>query len=198
MSRIETLAMCSARDPLTCGFLKVKAYNLHLKDTYQLRDEKDCNVIGEIYKKHCSDIKEFFGMEEYDISPKLYKNNLLSVKEIFRKLGKDKPKCKAAILETFSKDAWEKLEASEKVKHSPGDCKGCLETRKFKLALAQFPVKGNTYISKAKKHGLIRRTLGDITNLTNVSVSAKKMKQIVQKETVKQIAIMKKNTAVVR
>ena len=187
--------MFSARNPLTCGFLKVKVFNLLVKDAYELRGETSVHAIADIHKKHCADIKEFFGMAAYDFTLQSYTSNLLSANEVFRTLTRNKPKSKSIIMDTFSEESWKKLAITKKEKHSPGDCKGCHENRKFKNAMCHFPIKGNTYKSLAKKHGLItRKPLWDITNVA----SEKKMVEKIQRDTVKAIEKVKKRSAIVR
>ena len=186
------MATASAKDPLTCGFLKVKVFQLLTASCYGLRggDKQD---IGVIYAEHCANIKAWLG-SEFEFSTDHYKFNLVPLRDIFRKLSQNSPKKKTIITQTFSDESWEKLDNAAKRKHTPGDCEGCLENRRFKNGLSQFPIKGNQYILKAKKYGLIREPLSDVTN----KISLKKQEELIKRKTVKQIEEMKKKTAVVR
>ena len=186
----------SGRDPLTCGFLKVKVFNLLVRDSYEIRDAKCTAETGEIYKRHCKEVKEFFELsgDAFDFKQDLYRKNLTSVGGVLKELSKSNASFKQNILQTFSKESWERLERDEKEKHQPENCNACLSNRKFKLALSQFPVKGPIFKSKAKKYGLIRAPLGDITNQMN----EKNKEELIKKKTVKDIEDIKKSTAVVR
>ena len=187
----------SARNPVTCGFLKVKVFNLLLRDTYELRTIACKADIGEIFKGHCKEIGEFFGCLSsgaFDIDTKSYRKNLVPIKDIFSTLSQNNPAKKQVILETFNENEWARLERDEKEKHEPQKCNGCLNNRKFKNALSQFPISGPVYKSIAKKYGLIKKPLGDITN----KLSEKKKEELIQRKAVKAIEEIKKSTAVVR
>ena len=180
----------SARNPVTCGFLKVKVFNLLLRDTYELRNVAYKVDIGEIFKRHCEEIREFFGClasGAFDIDVESYRKSLVPIKEIFSKLSQNNPGNKQVILETFNENEWARLERDEKEKHEPQKCNGCLNNRKFKYGLCQFPISGPIYTSIAKKHGLIRKPLCDITN----KVSEKKKEELIQRNAVKAIEEIK-------
>ena len=188
----------SAKDPLTCVFLKVKVFNLLVRYTHELRKTNYNVETGAIYKRHGQEVKEFFenggsGDGDFDFNVEFYKN-FTSIRDVFKLLKQHNARNKQNILETFSDESWDRLEREEKQKHQPKDCKGCLGNRKFKLALSQFPVKGQAFKSKAKMHGLVRAPLGDITNKMN----EKRKEELIRKQTVKDIEENKKSTAVIR
>ena len=184
--------MYSAKDPLTCGFLKVKVFKLLSGSGYALR-YAGTHEVNSIYTGHRESIRSFFGSTKFEIPAEIYKTKLTPLKDVFRKISKSAPN-KTLILQTFSSESWEKLDKVAKEKHTPSDCKGCLENRRFKNALSLFPITGNDHILKAKTHGLFRKPLGDITN----KLSAKKQEELIKKKVVKQIEERKKTTTVAR
>ena len=187
----------TAKDPLTCGFLKTKIFNLLLRDQHKL-GSNNANTIDKsfIYKCHCVEIHDFFDkLDSFRISQDFYSRNLTGVKQILLNAGKKSSEIKGSILETFSDENWMRLSLDEKTLHSPKDCQGCLNDKKFKKGLSLFPInkKGKANYAKAKRHGLVREALNDITN-----ISVKRKEELIKKQVVKDIEDIKSSSAVER
>ena len=143
---------------------------------------------------HCREIEEFFQYGNVNFESKNYRLIAPPIAETFRYLTKAKPDSKQSILHNFSKDSWERLALEEKKRHSFIDCKGCLGDKDFKNGLSLFPIKGQVFIAKAKKHGLIRKPLQDISN----TVLERRKEENIKKKLVRQIEIEKEKTVVAR
>ncbi|XP_066932129.1 uncharacterized protein [Clytia hemisphaerica] len=191
-----SLEKMTANDPLTCGFLKVKVFNLLVRDCYKLGKLSACTVDkSNTYEIHCREIKEYFcGVETFDINSAYYAKNLVGIRKILLDIGKSTSVArppKEEILNTFSEKIWKRLSQCEKELHSLKDCKGCLSFRTFKTGLSLFPVskKARVHYAKAKKNGLIRepkRTpLADISNFTKQQQDKIKRQVIKECETIK-------------
>ena len=125
----------SGRDPLTCGFLKVKVFNLLVRDSYEIRDAKCTEETGEVYKRHCKEVKDFFELcgDAFDFKQEFYRKNLTTIGGVLKELSKSNANFKQNILQTFSEESWERLAIDEKEKHQPENCKACLSNRSLNM-----------------------------------------------------------------
>ena len=90
----------TANDPLTCGFLKIRVYNLLVRDSHKLgKNNSSTFDKSYIYQFHCQEVKDYFdGIESFNIKPAFYAKYLVSIKKI---LFEDD------ILNIFSEKTWE-------------------------------------------------------------------------------------------
>ena len=183
------------RDPLICGFFKVKVFNLVTKDSDKLgKNNTDKYEIGAILSNHCKELNTYFNTNTFEITKEFYRRCYSVIAEILRSLRRANAEKFKIILEAFNDESWEKLSLDGKKKHSLNECRGCLEDQKFKNGLAQFPIKAKPFIAKARKYGLIKKQpLKDITN-----ISENKKEEIIKRNVVRQIENIKKKTTVAR
>ena len=193
----------TANDPLTCGFLKIKVFDLLVRDTFKLGKNSNCTVDkSNTYQIHCQEIKQCFdGIPSFDIKPDYYAKHSVGIKKILCDIGNSisTRSSKEKVLNIFSETAWKRLSPCERELHSLKDCEGCLSDRIYKTGLSLFPVnkKARALYSKAKKYGLIRdnkkrQPLVDITNLT------KRQLEEIKRQTVKECETIRNSSAINR
>ena len=147
----------------------------------------------DIFSSHCKELKDVLQHGDCNFDESLYPKFSSAIVDQFKLLSRNNPDKRKIILENFSRESWEKLTLEEKKKHSVIDRKGCLGFSSLKHGLSLFPIKAEIIISKAKKHGLIRKPLQDITNFTE-----KQKEQKIKRKLVRQIEEKKEKTAVAR
>lgn len=186
-----------AKNPLTCGFFKVKVYELMLRDC-KILGKNDCDTKGksEVFMEHCREIKEFFIEGRFDFDENQYKTIGPVISDIFKLLTRNAAEKKRVILRNFNRESWEKLALEERRKHSLFDCKGCRGNQNFKHGLSMFPIP-NFYKNIAQNPGLIRKPLQDISNISP-AVAQKQRENKIKRDLVKEIEKIKESTAVAR
>ena len=81
----------SAKDPLTCEFLKVKAFHLLVRDSYKLgkNDNASKKDKSDIYDGHCKEIKDYFnGLKSFCFDSKFHSRSLIAVQKILIDIGR--------------------------------------------------------------------------------------------------------------
>ena len=192
--------------PLTCGFLKVKVFNLLIRDSYKLGNNNTCRADKSyIHKGHCLEIKDLFhGFESFCFDSKFYNKNLTVVKKLLFDVGKASCTKKEEILQIFSENYWGRLTLDEKKTHTLRNCNGCLSDKRFKNGLSRFPVnkKSKIYYAKALAHGLIpspkRKPLKDITNTVAKTKITKREENRIKKQVVREFEAIKNASAINR
>ena len=123
------------KSPFTCGFFKVKVYELMSKHhTILGKNESYHRGKNEVYLDHCREIKEFLNEGHFDFDGNKYKSIGPVISDIFKSLSRNAPEKKRTVLQNFNRESWLALE--EKRKHFIIDCKGCLGNINFKHGLS--------------------------------------------------------------
>ena len=157
-------------DPLSCGFIKVGAYDI-LTKKYNIKKQENETAKdhkARLLQKQHESFNEIFNVDENEnlqVTHKQFVTNFPRIIKYMRDLNKRQGKLKNVMFEIFSKSVWEKLSEKRKATHSINNCKGCLQDPNLKQVLAKLPIKSVRMKSNAKKAGLHKeKILRDITN----------------------------------
>ena len=160
----------SVIDPLSCGFVKIGAYNV-LVNKYNIKKiptESNKTFKSRLYDVQYGKFNEYFNTENNEnlrVSHKQFSNNFLKIIKYIRNLNKRYQHLKQELFDVFSMDSWKQLTENKKAMHSVINCQGCFKDANLKAVLAKLPIKSIKQNAKAKKSGLFKeKVLSDVTN----------------------------------
>ena len=133
----------SILDPLCCGFVKVGVYELVKSDI----------PVKEKFEKFLE------GFPKIKVNFSTFRKRYNQIKENIESLGKTNVDGKFDVLFTFSSFHWSNLPDKEKLHHGTvTDCMGCLHNEKYRVQLANFPIrkKNFVFLKKAEQVGLFK------------------------------------------
>lgn len=162
-------------DPLSCGFAKVKVFEIFTSKTLleKLDGEPDKHFKSRVLREKFEDYSKFFHKyeEKFQVEYSTFANYFSAIVEHIRSIGKTSSKIRDEILAIFSSKVWASMPQPKQNCHSLYDCDGCLKNEKLKYMLAEFPIKkGNVrFKARAKSAGLVKaQVLRNITsNIVN-------------------------------
>ena len=130
--------MPSILHPMTCGFAKVRCYNIFICKSWKGAD-------GDLLSLRKSEFSMSFGNNEsFELDTRTSRNCNIIVKNI-QALGKTNPTGKANLMHFFSSKSWNSLSHEEKTKHSVFNCLGCTGNLLYKSKLAIFKNSANPF-----------------------------------------------------
>ena len=139
----------SILDPLTCGFSKVRCYNLFTCKSYKCLGK---DLVSARYEDFCN---TFDNVDAFMVDKTRFKRFISIVKNI-QNLGKRDKKGKADVLAFFSFHNWNSLNEHEQKNHSLLDCKGCTENLVYKSKLANLKtLRIHFEVKRSKKNYLL-------------------------------------------
>ena len=150
----------SVTDPVTCGFVKVFCYELFTstkkiqRTAYGNRKHNQCEILKAQYE---SFTETFLGGSHGIVKYHQFTSNFKNIVKNLKSLGKQIPKRKKILLETFSTENWDKL-GKEQEKHTICECHACVNIITWKNALSMFPGRVFKEKQRAKIFGLCEAT----------------------------------------
>ena len=116
--------MQSILEPTTCGYDKIKAYNIFNQ-----------GLKGQSIHEKLVEFTTFFNNQQVDVDKfKRFKK----IKDSMRQLGKTNNERKMEVLEFFSESKWNAMTNEEKQKHRIFKCPGCKSDFFYRTRLAMF------------------------------------------------------------
>lgn len=130
--------------PLTCGFVKVAAYNAYLsvKDLRKRENEGSLKYNARKLQLRYDNYNEFFGQdrkESFEYPFQSFNKKLPEFIEVLKKWKGRKKKEKETFLKCFSSENWKKLSIAKKREHQLKSCKGCHQ--EYSETQALFPIR---------------------------------------------------------
>ena len=108
----------SLLNPLTCGFVKVAAWEAIMKSPKLKRDDKEGSAKYKArgLQGQYQEFKDLFADrgQEFTLDQLEFNKRTLKLEETMKTWSKDKPKEKQLYLETFSSEKWKKLSNAKK------------------------------------------------------------------------------------
>lgn len=148
--------MPSILDPITCGFAKVRCYNIFTSKSMKCLDGE--KLSSRRHEEFCTSFNNF---ESFRVDMRTFRNFERIVKNM-RNLAKTNSTGKAELMRFFSLQNWNGLSLEEKKHHTLFDCLGCSEDLVFKSKLSVFKNCANPF-----KHKALKNRLSDAADVVN-------------------------------
>ena len=134
----------SILNPLTCGFVKITAYELN---TSNLSLEERISKFNELFAE----------CKNFQLKADSHERNFPKIIEKIRSIGKRQKEKKNLILKEFSQQNWRKLSVEEKMNHSMTDCKEC-QIDKYAVLLDAISINKQARAHSKQKSLLVKDT----------------------------------------
>ncbi|XP_047129004.2 uncharacterized protein LOC124809199 [Hydra vulgaris] len=152
----------------TCGFAKSIVLLIFKKKRAEKKILNE-NIIlykHKIRQQQYDEYNTFFNLKQFNIDYIQFSKNFPKIIFHMKILGKNKL-FKNNVMKTFSKKKWLNLSQEIKENHSLINCLECRNDLILKKSLGLYPIKGLIQKIKAKKGGLLKKTIGFRNKIIN-------------------------------